>query len=539
MSAPPEPLRASGDGPIVPPTWEDPVARNASEVIGGPHGRHSRGHRWWTPVRVVLAVACVAWLLAMVQKAPCAADGWSGGNERYAQMCYSDLPFLYVGRGFAERELPFSDSGGRYPDLEYPVLIGYAAYAATLVTHVLHGWPDLSPRLSGAVEDLYGSVDVDAERQDFFLVNAVLLAPALLLAAYFLTGAHRGRPWDAMAFVAAPTLVLTGLINWDALALVFVAGALWAWARGRPLLSGVMIGLGTAAKLYPLFLLGALLVVCLRRGRMPSFVTAVGGAVLGWAAANLPAWLYGFEGWQGFWTFNADRGPDLGSLWLLASQFGYPASPDTVNTWSLLVFAGACVGILVLGLRAPHPPRIAQLAFLIVLAFLLVNKVYSPQYVLWLLPLAVLARPRWRDLLIWQSGEILYFAAVWWYLGQFSASATTGGDDPLYAAAILLRVAAQLYLAVVVVRDILHPEHDPARYLPHWSRFSRDWSRFPADWSGLSRDWSRSSTDWSGLSRDWSDLSTQVEWFDPDHDPAEPAPGRHADASVPSPQAKT
>ena len=70
-----------------------------------------------------------------------------------------------------------------------------------------------------------------------------------------------------------------------------------------------------------------------------------------------------------------------------------------------------------LGFRAPSTPRLAQLGFLVVAGFLLVNKVYSPQYVLWLLPLAVLARPRWRDQLVWQAGEVVYFASVWWYLG--------------------------------------------------------------------------------------------------------------------------
>src|SRR3712207_9184912 len=64
----------------------------------------------------------LTWLLAMAQKAPCAADGWGGENSRYAQMCYSDVPYLYVPRGFAERQVPFTDSSDRYPDLEYPVL---------------------------------------------------------------------------------------------------------------------------------------------------------------------------------------------------------------------------------------------------------------------------------------------------------------------------------------------------------------------------------------------------------------------------------
>ena len=112
---------------MVAPTREDPVVRAASEVVGGPWGDHARPHPWWTPVRVVLAVACLAWLLAMAQKAPCATDGWSGADTRYAQLCYSDLPYLYVGRGLAEGVVPYSDTQGRYPDLEYPVLIGYFA----------------------------------------------------------------------------------------------------------------------------------------------------------------------------------------------------------------------------------------------------------------------------------------------------------------------------------------------------------------------------------------------------------------------------
>ena len=64
----------------------------------------------------------------------------------------------------------------------------------------------------------------------------------------------------------SPCLLMTGLINWDLMAVALVAGALWAWSRDRPVLTGVMIGLGTAAKLYPLFLLGPILVVAWRRG---------------------------------------------------------------------------------------------------------------------------------------------------------------------------------------------------------------------------------------------------------------------------------
>ena len=120
-------------------------------------------------------------------------------------------------------------------------------------------------------------------------------------------------------------------------------------------------------------------------------------------------------------------------------------------------------------------PRVAQLAFLVVAAFLLVNKVYSPQYVLWLLPLAVLARPRWRDLLIWQAGELLYFGAVWLYLGGWLGGGRRRRPglrprDPGPG-------GGELYLVAVVVRDILRPEHDPVRdQRPSRIETSRCWA---------------------------------------------------------------
>jgi uncharacterized membrane protein len=463
--------RPSGRGDWVDPTVDDPVVAAFSEGVGGPAGTRAARHPFWTPVRVVLALTALIMALGMVQKNNCYQDTWQDGDARYTHMCYSDLPYLYTGRGFVELNWPYSDDAqvrARYEVMEYPVGISYWAFGTALVTHWLNGSPDLDSRYGQPVDKVAGLPEVHREMRIFVVVNAIGFAILALLSAWLLAGVNPRRPWDAAAFALSPALLLTGLVNWDLLAVVFVAGALWSWARGRPVLTGVLIGLGTAVKLYPLFLLGGLLVICLRQRRPYTFALATLGAVCAWVVANLPAYLSGPAEWKVFWTFNSDRGADLGSVWLVVQQAldktGDPFAfdPHTINVGSWLFFGVWCIGVLLLGLRSPATPRLAQLGFLIVAGFLIVNKVYSPQYVLWLLPLAVLARPRWRDLLIWQAGEVLYFASVWWYLGGFLAPAS-GGDAGFYWAATLIRVAAELYLVVMVVRDILWPRHDPVR----------------------------------------------------------------------------
>lgn len=445
------------------PTLDDPVATAASEAIGGPIGEHARPARWWTPVRVVLLLTALCFVAGMLQKQPCYEDNWMDGQERYAAMCYSDLPYLYVGRGFAELTWPYDSDAevrAKYEVMEYPVGIAYFAWGAAWLTHWVSGSPDVDQRSEVGQSDLYADEQVLEELRTYVAVSAVLLGLATLLAAWFLARTHRDRPWDAALFALSPVLLLDGLVNWDLLAVAMVAGALWAWSRDRPVLTGLLIGAGAATKLYPLLLLGGVLVICLRRRAYADFAAATGAAVAAWLAVNAPAWLSGPDEWRVFWEFNDERGPDLGSFWLMLSQAGHDIDAGLVNNVSWAFLLAWCAGVLAIGVLAPETPRLAQLGFLVVAGFLLVNKVYSPQYALWLLPLAVLARPRWRDQLVWQAGEIFYFAMVWFYLGGWLQPAA--GDEPgFYWLAIVVRMVCELYLVAIVVRDVLQPWRDP------------------------------------------------------------------------------
>jgi uncharacterized membrane protein len=168
------------------------------------------------------------------------------------------------------------------------------------------------------------------------------------------------------------------------------------------------------------------------------------------------------DGWARFYEFSRERGVDFGSPWFALSLMGIDLPAGILNGVAMGSFAVACGAVAWLALRAPRPPRLASLALLTVGAFVLTNKVYSPQYVLWVLPLAVLARPRWRDLLIWQGLEAAYFVGIWWYLVGYGTE-DKGLADGWYVAAIAAHWVGTAWFMALVVRDVLRPEHDPVR----------------------------------------------------------------------------
>ncbi|MEU9604088.1 glycosyltransferase 87 family protein [Streptomyces sp. NPDC048057] len=434
--------------PDVRPTRRDSVAAAGSELIGGPAGRYALRVRggYLTPVRVVALTAIGMFALGMVQKLPCYNWAWfRGPSSQYTRACYSDIPHLYLGRGFSEGLLPYFDRlPGDMEYLEYPVLTGLFMQVAA--------W--LTPS-SGSIQH---------QEQVYWLVNAGMLMICTAVIAVCVSRTHRRRPWDALMVALAPAFALTATINWDLLAVALTAAAMLMWARSRPLAFGVLIGLATAAKLYPALLLGPLLLLCWRAGKWREFSTAALGAAGAWLVTNLPVMLLAPEGWKKFYTFSQERQIDFGSFWLVISQrTGESFEVESVNTAATLLMVLACGGIAALALAAPRRPRFAQLAFLVVAAFILTNKVYSPQYVLWLIPLAVLARPRWRDFLIWQACEVAYYLGIWMYLAYTTSTKHQGLPPEGYQLAIAAHLLGTLFLCAMVVRDVLRPERDGVR----------------------------------------------------------------------------
>jgi uncharacterized membrane protein len=125
------------------------------------------------------------------------------------------------------------------------------------------------------------------------------------------------------------------------------------------------------------------------------------------------------------------------------------------------MFLLCCAAIAYITLTAPQRPRVAQLAFLTVAAFLLVNKVWSPQFSLWLVPLAVLAIPHRRILLAWMTIDMLVWVPRMYYL---YGEGNKGLPEEWFTATVLVRDIAVVGLMALVVRQIYRPGRDLVRW---------------------------------------------------------------------------
>ena len=107
-------------------------------------------------------------------------------------------------------------------------------------------------------------------------------------------------------------------------------------------------------------------------------------------------------------------------------------------------------------------PRLPALLLVLVVGFLLVNKVHSPQYAIWLIPLVVLAYPRWFTFLLWQISEVLLTILRYLYFLHLS-DPKRGVPQGGFEAAVVFRDAILLIIVGLVIRGMFNPKYDPVR----------------------------------------------------------------------------
>jgi hypothetical protein len=133
-------------------------------------------------------------------------------------------------------------------------------------------------------------------------------------------------------------------------------------------------------------------------------------------------------------------------LWLALSQLGVGLT--NLNYLSVLLLLIGLTSIAIFLFEVRSTPTLASVAFIVLAVVMIASKVYSPQYVLWLTPLAVIALTNAKELpafWIWQGGEVIYHIAIWQHLALFTG-AQLGLEAGGYAGLTLLRIATTLYL---------------------------------------------------------------------------------------------
>ncbi len=468
------------------PSRTDVLGSALSTVVGGPVGRHALigRTRVLTPVRVMFVIALVFLALGWSTKSPCLQTVGTGSPDQrvanwkdqraYFELCYSDTVPLYTAELLNRGRFPYksswieTDSAGRpqarYDGttavryMEYPVLTGVYQYAAMALA-----------KTYTAIAKMV-SLPVIAEVVMFFNLAALGLALAWLATVWATAVLAGRRIWDAALVAGSPLLIFQIFTNFDALATALAVGGLLAWARRRPALAGVLIGLGVAAKLYPALLLLPILVLAIRTDRMADAARTAVAAVGAWFVVNLPVLMLFPRGWSEFFRLNSRRGDDMDSIYNVVKSFtgwrgfdpdtGFWEPPVVLNSVIAVAFLMCCFGIAYVALTAPRRPRLAQLAFLTVASFLLVNKVWSPQFSLWLVPLAVLALPHRRILLAWMTIDALVWVPRMYYL---YGEQNMGLPEQWFTATVALRDVAVIVLMALVVREIYRPRLDVVR----------------------------------------------------------------------------
>ena len=207
--------------------------------------------------------------------------------------------------------------------------------------------------------------------------------------------------------LALGTVVLTRYDLWPAL---LTAAALAAVLGGRERLGLALLGIAVAAKIYPLVLLPPLLVyVVRRRGRREAGIT-LGAFAAALAVIVVPFALIAPEGLVDSVERQLGRPLQIeslgASLLLAAKQLGLydpvvvsshgsqnldGSLPDALAGGQTVLQAAALIAVWILFARGPATPeRLVAACAASVVVFVAFGKVLSPQFLIWLVPVALL-----------------------------------------------------------------------------------------------------------------------------------------------------
>ncbi len=279
------------------------------------------------------------------------------------------------------------------------------------------------------------------------------------------------RAWAPFAayFVVGWIQSVHALKRYDLIPAALALGALVALMRRREGWAGAALAVGTVTKLFPAVLVPLALAVSWRRGAKPTraLVTGLVAGVLPLLPLSL-VWP-----WWRFASFHVERGLQVeafsaGLLWA-AHLLGFadvqwvhaPAAYElhgaaaeavrdiTRKLWVVGSLLAAAVSVRAAWRRPPVLIEdVARLALVPLVAFVILNPVLSPQYLIWLTGAAALALLSGA---VGPSAVLLVAAAI--TRGLFAGSTYRTGFQPSFTVLLLARNAMVLGVGLVWARE--------------------------------------------------------------------------------------
>ncbi|CAB4668581.1 unannotated protein [freshwater metagenome] len=377
---------------------------------------------WSSATKLLILLSLLAGVLSFAKFNHCVNTNWSTPDVDI-HACYSDIPSLFTDRNLDTHQWSYSNGD---KSVEYPVITGAIMWATT--------W--LSPSSGNEI-------------RNYYYINAFLIV-LLLIFTVLLIG--RMRPKFAYLVAIAPALIASLFINWDMWGIITMILAIFYFDKRRFSVSAVLMAISIATKFFPVLLLLPIFLIFWKERKVRAAIQYTLITFLVWSAINAPVFLTTPQGWWRFYGLNLDRDADWGSIWYALSLLGINMSH--INYFSILSLAVIAVLLALYLFDFEITPSLSQVSFILMATVLCFGKVYSPQYVLWLVPLAILGMREKRDVpafWIWQGGEVIYHLAIWQHLALVSG-AHFGLPDGAYAIATLIRIATTLYFVSVLVR---------------------------------------------------------------------------------------
>jgi uncharacterized membrane protein len=315
-------------------------------------------------------------------------------QNRYGQ--FSDIRGFYGMHFYDGQNLwPFSekilagDTKVQHP-VEYPALTGFVMWLISFL---------VSPSETAVF--------------DYYRITAAFQIVLLAVSAYLifkLAGKKYG-----FYFILAPAVLYSLNRNWDIWAIAAMLLAIYLFEKKRFSLSAILLAVSIATKFFPIVLMLPIMIIFLRNKEFKLCVRYALTTAVAWAVINLPFVLINYEGWVYFYKFSAERGLGSASFFEITNTILPSITFSSIHFYILNTLA--LVAVTTYFVKLKSVPTLAATSFFVMFGFILFNKQYSMQYVIWLSALAVLTfsylKREHKELLIyvyilWQSFELAF-----------------------------------------------------------------------------------------------------------------------------------